>query len=102
MMAWWSSPSNRVVAWPYALLVALAAIYLAFGVGTGGVGAVAGIGGATAVCISLALRERSRLGAAIVLIVGVTPFAVIASWTAVVPLTALLILAIGLPTVRTR
>lgn len=97
--------SLRVVVaeiWPSILLVVLGSIYLTFGVVAGGPAALAGLGGAAAVCLALALGRRSRRGAALVLIVGVTPFAFIAVWTAVLPVTALLMLAVGLPTICAR
>ena len=84
-------------AWPSTLLLVLGAIYVTFGIVAGGPLAITGLGGATAIGLALALRRRSRCAAAIVLIVGVAPFAVVAAWTAVLPVTAVLILATGLP-----
>ncbi len=83
-------------AWPTALIGILAVVYLAFGVVAGAIG-ILGILGATATVGALVLKQRSAVQAATLLVVGVVPFAVVAWWSVVIPATALLILAIGLP-----
>jgi hypothetical protein len=83
--------------WAPALVGVLAAIYLAFGIVAGdGVGLL-GVAGAGLACAALALHRRSRLVAGVALVVAAVPFAVMAAWTVVIPLTAVLMLAIGLP-----
>lgn len=83
--------------WPAILLVVLALIYLTFGIfarsGTG----LLGVAGALAVVAALALHGRSRPLAMAVLVTGTLPFAVVAYWSVVIPLTATLLLVIGLP-----
>lgn len=85
---------------PAALLAVLACIYLTFGVVAGGGVGGLGVVGAVAVIVALAIRRRWRLSAAALLIGGAVPFAAVAVWTVVIPLTAVLILAIGLPLVH--
>lgn len=87
-------------AWPTVLIAVLAAIYLAFGIVAGWIG-ILGVTGAAAAIAALAIRYRSRGLAALVLLVGVAPFAVVAWWSVIVPLTAILLLAIELPLLRT-
>lgn len=58
---------------------------------------ILGIVGAASAIGALALRHRSRGLAAVVLVVGIMPFAVAAWWSVVIPLTAILLLAIELP-----
>lgn len=85
---------------PIALLAVLGAVYLAFAVvHLDGVGWT-GVAGAVAVAASVMLRERARPGFAALAFVGVVPFALLAYSTVVIPLTGLLILAIGLPHAR--
>ena len=93
----------RVAAiWPAVLLAVLSAIYLTFGIVAGGLGAVLGVGGVVAVVAAWALRSRSRAVGFTVLVAGVVPFAVMAAWTVVIPVTALLLVAIGVPVMRAR
>ncbi len=83
-------------AWPTALIAVLVVIYLAFGVVAGPIGLL-GILGAAAVIAAFALERRSTRLAAAVLVIGVVPFAAATWWSVVIPLTAVLLLAIGLP-----
>ncbi|MEO1065042.1 MAG: hypothetical protein AAFZ07_26810 [Actinomycetota bacterium] len=83
-------------AWPTVLVAVLAVIYLAFGAVAGPIG-ILGIAGAGAAVGALSIRHRSRRVAAAVLVVGVIPFAVVAWWSVVVPLTAVLLLVVELP-----
>lgn len=89
--------------WPAALVVVLSLIYLAFGIVARDLVGLLGIVGAMAACIALALHGRShRAAAAVVMVVAAVPFAVATAWTVVMPLTAVLMLAIGLPHVLGR
>lgn len=82
-------------AWLEILLGVLAFIYLAFGVVAGWVG-VLGIVGALAVVASIVMHHLgTRRAAAVVLLAGAVPFAAAAWWSVVVPLTALLMITIG-------
>jgi hypothetical protein len=83
--------------WTPSLLMVLASIYLTFGIVAGGIAGVVGVVGAVCVGASIALRRTSVVWSAIVLVAGVLPFAVIAAWTVVIPLTALLMITLGLP-----
>jgi hypothetical protein len=58
---------------------------------------LAGVAGAIAVLGAITLRSRSPGSAAALLIVGAVPFAVATSWSLVSPVTAFLLVAIGLP-----
>jgi len=88
--------------WVPALVGVLAVIYLAYGiVARDGIGLL-GIGGAVVACVALAVRNRSRWLAAVGLALAALPFAVATAWTVVTPLTAVLMLAIGLPYVLDR
>ena len=82
------------------LIAVLAVIYLAFGVVAGPIG-ILGIVGAAAAIAALAIKLRSRSLAAVVLVVGIIPFALAAWWSVVIPLTAILLLAIELPQLLT-
>ena len=88
--------------WTPALVVVLAAIYLAFGIVDRGALGLLGVLGAVATVAALAVRHRSRPLAAGVLVVGAVPFAAATAWTVVTPLTAALLLLIGLPFVLDR
>jgi hypothetical protein len=81
------------------LLAVLAFTYVALGMTLAGPAGLAGIAGAMAVLGAVTLRSRSRGSAAALLIVGAVPFAVATSWSLVVPLTGLLLIAIGLPVI---
>jgi|GEM_PF-2868149 len=84
--------------WTAVLVVVLSFIYLAFGIVARDRVGLLGIAGAVAACIALALHGRShRAAAAVVMVVAAVPFAVATAWTVVMPLTAVLMLAIGLP-----
>ncbi len=83
--------------WTPALVVVLAVVYLAFGIVHGGALGLVGVLGAVATVACLAVRHRSRPLAAGVLVVGAVPFAAATAWTVVTPLTAALLLLIGLP-----
>lgn len=82
--------------WLAILLTVLAVIYLALGITYLGLSGFVGIAGAVAVLAALALRERSRRTATVLLILGAVPFAVVTFWSLVTPLTCVLMLAIGL------
>jgi hypothetical protein len=91
--------------WPSVLIAVLAVIYAAFGIIARNAIGLLGIVGAVVIVVVAARPAMSRWAAAGLLIVGVIPFAVVALWTVVIPLTALLALALGLPHVlghRTR
>lgn len=88
--------------WAPALVGVLALVYLTFGVIAGGGTGLLGIAAAGMACAALAVRRRSRAAATIGLVVAAVPFALTTAWTVVTPLTALLILAIGLPYVLDR
>jgi hypothetical protein len=89
--------------WAPALVVVLSLIYLAFGIVARDRVGLLGIAGAVAACIALALHGRShRSAAAVVLVAAAVPFAVATAWTVVMPVTAVLMLAIGLPHVLSR
>jgi len=84
--------------WAAVLVVVLSLIYLAFGIVARDRVGLLGIAGAVAACVALALHGRSHRAAAAVVMVGAAvPFAVATAWTVVMPLTAVLMLAIGLP-----
>ncbi|MCU0268514.1 MAG: hypothetical protein MUF83_07680 [Acidimicrobiales bacterium] len=88
--------------WAAVLVGVLALVYLAFGVvAAEGVGLL-GIAGAVVACTALALRRRSPSMAAVGLVLAAVPFAAATAWTVVTPLTAVLLLAIGLPDVLVR
>lgn len=88
--------------WMPALVTVLCTIYLMFGIVDLADLGVVGIIGAVAVVAALWVRNRSRVGAAALLVVGGVPFAAMTAWTVVMPLTAVSMLAIGLPYVTTR
>ncbi len=88
--------------WAPALVGVLAVVYLTFGiVARDGVGLL-GIVGAVVAVAALAVHHRSRPTAAVALVFAAVPFAVATAWTVVTPLTAVLMLAIGLPYVLDR
>ena len=88
--------------WAPILVGVLAVVYLAFGVvARSGVGLIGVFGAAVAVA-ALVVRRRSRLVAVVGLILASVPFAALTLWTVVTPLTAVLMLAIGLPYVQHR
>jgi hypothetical protein len=87
------------VHWVPTLVVVLAAIYLAFGIVARDRTGVLGIVGAVLVCTALAVRHRSRRAAAVGLVLAAVPFAIATAWSVVTPMTAVLMLAIGLPSV---
>ena len=84
--------------WLPMLLVVLAIVYLALGMTAMGPAGVLGIAGGIAVLGALVVRARSRSLAIALLVVGAVPFAVVTSWSLVTPLTGILLIAIGLPT----
>jgi hypothetical protein len=88
--------------WVPALVVVLSLIYLVFGIVARDRIGLLGIAGFGVAVAALALHRRSHLGAAIALVVAAVPFAVATAWTVVTPLTAVLLLAIGLPYVLGR
>ncbi|MGV8909466.1 MAG: hypothetical protein ACOH1Y_10825 [Propionicimonas sp.] len=87
--------------WPPTLLVALAAVYLSLGLTAMGMVGLLGIAGSVAVLGALAVRTRVRSLAVALLLAGAVPFAVMTYWSLVTPLTGILMIAIGLPMLRT-
>jgi hypothetical protein len=83
--------------WAAALVVVLSAIYLAFGIVSRESFGMLGVVGAGLAWAALGLRRRARLLAAAALSLAALPFAAATVWTVVTPLTAALMLAIGLP-----
>ena len=83
--------------WAPALVVVLSLIFLAFGIVAHDRVGLLGIVGAGLACAALALHGRSRRAAAAALVLAAVPFAVATAWTVVTPLTAVLMLGIGLP-----
>lgn len=88
--------------WVPALVVVVSLVYLAFGIVARGRVGLLGVAGAALGGAALALRGRSRRGAAIALVVAAVPFAVATAWTVITPLTAVAMLVIGLPHVLGR
>jgi hypothetical protein len=86
--------------WCGGLVAVLSLVYLLFGVVAGGVIGLLGVGGFLAVEAALALRSRSTRAAMVLLALGVVPFAAATWWTGVIPLTAVLLLGLGLPHLR--
>ena len=80
------------------LLVVLAMIYLSLGMTAMGPAGMLGIAGAIAALGALAVRSRSRSLAVTLLVGGAVLFAVVTYWSLVTPLTGILLIAIGLPT----
>jgi hypothetical protein len=83
--------------WPDALLVVLGLVYLTFGVVSRDGRGLLGVVGALAVFAAVALHERAFGWSAGLVVLGAAPFAIAAWWTVIVPFTALLMLAVGLP-----
>jgi hypothetical protein len=83
--------------WLPMLLVVLAIVYLAVGMTAMGPAGMLGIAGGIAVLGALMVRARSRSLAITLLVIGAVPFAVVTSWSLVTPLTAILMIASGLP-----
>ena len=75
----------------------MAMLYVAVGIAALGLAGIIGILGGLFVLTSLALPRKSRWTAAALLTVGALPFAALTMSAVVTPLTALLILLIGLP-----
>jgi hypothetical protein len=88
--------------WAPALVGVLALIYLTFGIVASDAIGLLGIAGAGLACAAIAFRCRSHMAAAVGLVLAAAPFAVATAWTVVTPLTAALMLAIGLPYVLDR
>jgi hypothetical protein len=87
--------------WPPTLLVVLAAVYLALGLTAMGTAAMLGIAGSVAVLGALAVRTRAPKVANWLLVGGAVPFAVLTYSSLTTPLTGILMIAIGLPILRT-
>ena len=83
--------------WIPALVVVLSLTYLAFGIVARDRVGLLGIAGFGLAVAALALHGRSRSVSTATLVVAAVPFAVATAWTVVIPLTAVLMLAIGLP-----
>ncbi len=83
--------------WAPALVVVLSLIYLAFGIVARDRIGLLGVAGAGLTCAALAVRVRSHVAAAIGLVLAAVPFGVATAWSVVTPLTAVSMLAIGLP-----
>jgi len=87
--------------WSAVLLGFLALIYLSLGIAARGPAGASAIVGALALAGVLPLRRRSRVLAALTLVAGALPFAILTWWSVVAPITAILALALGLPLVLT-
>jgi hypothetical protein len=85
--------------WPTILLGCLALIYIALGVAARGFTGVLAVLGGLAVLTAPTLCSTSRTAAAVMLLAGSIPFAAVAWWSVVPPMTATLILLVGLPLV---
>jgi hypothetical protein len=96
-----STPGALSEQWPALLLGFLALIYLALGIIARGVTGVLAVSGSLAIAAALLLRHRSRMVAVLMLLAGALPFAVVAWWSVLPPLTATLTLAVGLPLLLT-
>lgn len=83
--------------WASTMVAVLAVINLAFGVLTRNRLGILGVAGALLAWAVLTLPRRRRVLAATGLVVGVVPFAIATAWTVITPLTAVLMLVIGLP-----
>jgi hypothetical protein len=83
--------------WPVALLAVLAVIELAFAAISRSAVGLLGLMGSVSIAAAVALRDRTRRWAVVVLVAGTLPFALATLWTVVVPVTTVLALAIGLP-----
>jgi hypothetical protein len=83
--------------WAPALVGVLALIYLTFGIVARDAIGLLGIAGAGLACVALAVSRRSHMAAALGIVLAAVPFAVATAWTVVTPVTAVLMLAIGLP-----
>lgn len=94
-----STPRALSEQWPAVLVGGLALIYLALGITARGLIGVSAVAGSLAIAGALMTRHRSRSVAALVLVIGTLPFGVLAWWSVVPPLTAILALAVGLPLV---
>jgi hypothetical protein len=88
--------------WSPVLVGVLALIYLTFGIVARDTIGLLGVAGAGLSCAAMAVRRRSHMAAAFGLVLAAAPFAVATAWTVVTPLTAALMLAIGLPYVLDR
>jgi hypothetical protein len=88
--------------WAGALVVVLSLVYLAFGVVSREPVGLLGVAGAGLAWAALALHHRAHRPAAAALVLAAVPFAAVTVWTVVTPLTAVLMLAIGLPHVLGR
>lgn len=88
--------------WAPALVGVLAIVYLTFGIVARDRVGLLGVVGAVLAVAALAVHHRSRLLAALGLVVAAVPFAAATAWTVVTPLSAVLILVIGLPYVLDR
>lgn len=76
----------------------LSLIYLAFGIVARDRVGLLGIAGAAAACTASAMHRRShRAAAAVAMVLAAVPFAAATACSVVTPLTAALMLAIGLP-----
>ena len=85
--------------WPSILLGCLALIYISLGVAARGFAGVLGVFGGLAILAAPTLCPRSRTVAVAMLLAGAVPFAAVAWWGVVPPMTATLILLVGLPLV---
>ena len=86
--------------WPATLLGTLAAVYLSLGLTAMGTAGLLGIAGSVAVLSAIAVRTRARNLSDALLIAGAVPFAVMTHWNLVTPLSGILMIAIGLPLLR--
>lgn len=88
--------------WLTALTVAVAVLYLYVGIGSHGLTRALALAGAFLILAGLATASRSRLAATALLVTGALPVAVVAWWSIVTPILAVLAIVIGLPAIRGR
>ena len=87
---------------PMALTVVVALLYAWVGFASVGVDRAAGLLGAAAILAALAVTDRSRPAAVLLLAGGAVPLAVLTWWSVATPILALLGLLLGWPRRRPR
>lgn len=88
--------------WLTVLAVAVAALYLYVGIGSHGLTRALALAGTFLILIALAIATRSRPAAKALLVIGALPVAVVAWWSIVTPILAVLAVVIGLPAIGGR
>lgn len=86
--------------WPTALTAIVALLYAWVGVAAHGWDRVLGIIGALLILAALVVAQRSRTVAAVLLVAGALPLAVVTWWSVVTPLLAILALLLGRLAIR--